>query len=94
MACWHVTKPPARVLECVVADAGVPGRAEPPVAVEYWTSPARSGLVKPVMVLAETWMGSETPALPKRLRVPRGTEVESALPWLRTDQDSWSWRRT
>ena len=80
MVCWSGTKPPAQVLECVVADAGASGRAEPPVAVEYWTSPAGSRLVKPVMILAETWMGSETPALPKRLRVPRGTEVESALP--------------
>ena len=80
MACWHVTKPPAQVVEFVVAEAGVPGRAEPPVAVEYWTSPSRSGLVKSAMVRAEPWMGSEAPALPKRLRVPRGAVVESALP--------------
>ncbi|MGH7147479.1 MAG: hypothetical protein ACREIJ_06205 [Nitrospiraceae bacterium] len=80
MACWHVTRPPARVLEFVAADAGAPGRAEPPVVVRYWTSPARSELVKSLMVQAETWMGSEAPALPKRLRAPMGAEVESALP--------------
>ena len=79
--------------EFVVAVAGAPGRAEPLVAVGYTASPSRSGLVKSVMVLAETWMGSEAPAFPKRLRVPRGAEVESTLPWLRTDRDSWSWRR-
>jgi hypothetical protein len=33
MACWYVTKPPAWSVEFVVAGAGVPGRAEPPVAV-------------------------------------------------------------
>ena len=27
----------------------------------------------------ETWMGSEAPALPKRLRAPEGAEVELAL---------------
>ena len=94
MACWHVTKPPAQVVECVVADAGASGRAEPAVALWDRTSPLRSGLVKSVMAQAETWIGSEAPALPKRPRVPGRAEVESALPWLGPDRDSWSWRRT
>jgi len=84
VACWYGTKPPARAVQFGVADAGVPGRAEPPVAVAYATSLSRSGLVKSVLVLAETWMGSEAPALLKGLRVPGGVEVDSVLRWLRT----------
>ena len=48
-----------RSVQFEVADAGVPGRAEPPVAVAYATSLSWSGLVKSVLVRAETWMGSE-----------------------------------
>ena len=79
VACWPGPKRPARVVEMVVVDAGAPGRAEPPVAVEYRISPSRSGLVKSAMVQAETRMGSEAPALPKRLRAPEGAEAELAL---------------
>lgn len=94
MACWHVTKPPARAAHFGVADAGVPGRAEPPVAVAYTTSPSRSGLVKSVLVRAKTWMGSEAPTLLSGLKAPGGAEVDSVLRWLRTGRDLWSWRRT
>ena len=94
MACWHVTKRPARPEEFVVADAGAPGRAEPPVVMGHMTSPPRSGLVKSAMGRAETWLVSEAPTLPKRLRVPGGAEVNLVLPWTRTGRDLWSWRRT
>ena len=79
VACWRRTKPPACVVEFVAADAGAPGRAELPVAVEYRISPSRSGLVESAMVQAEIRMGSEASALPKRLRAPEGAEVELAL---------------
>ena len=54
MACWHVTKLSAWAVGFVLADAGAPGRAEPPVVVGYTTSPSESGLVKSAMVQAET----------------------------------------
>ena len=95
MACWHETKPPARAVQFGVADAGVTGRAELPVAVAYVTAPSWSGLVKSVLVRAETWMGSkEAPLLLKQLRAPGGAEVDSVLRWLRTSRDSWSLQRT
>ena len=94
VACRHGTNPPAGSAGFVVAEAGVPGRAEPPVAVGCTTSPSRSGLVKSAMVRAEMWMGSEAPAFPKKLRAPGGAEVDSALRWLRTGLDSWSWQQT
>ena len=59
------------------------------------TSPSWSGLVKSVLVRAETWMGSkEAPLLLKQLRAPGGVAVDSVLQWLRTGQDSWSLQRT
>lgn len=95
MACCHGTKPPARAVQFGVADAGVPGRAEPPVAVAYVTSPSWSGLVKSVLARAETWMGSkEAPLLLMQLKAPGGAEVDSVLRWLRTGRDSWSLQRT
>ncbi|NWF72469.1 MAG: hypothetical protein HXY51_05380 [Nitrospirae bacterium] len=71
---------PARVVEFVEADAGIQGRAEPPVAVRYRTSPAQSQLLNLAMVQAESRRGSMAPALSKRLLVPGGAAVESALP--------------
>jgi hypothetical protein len=95
VACWHVTKPPARAVEFVVAGAWAPGQAEPPIAVGCTTSPSWSGLVKSAMTRAKMWMGSEeAPPLLKQLRAPGGTVVDSVLRWLRTGLDSWSWRRT
>ena len=73
VACWHGTNPPARAVQFVVADAGAPGRAEPPVAEGYVASPSWSGLVKSVMVRAETWMGSEAPASAKAAEGARGS---------------------
>jgi len=89
-----VRKQPARAVELVEADAKIQGRAAPPVAARYRTSPARSKLLKLAMVQAEGWRGSEAPALSKRLLVPGGAVVESALPQLSPDLDSWSWQRT
>lgn len=71
---------PARVVEFVGADAEIQGRAEPPAAMRYRTSPAQSQLLKLAMVQAETWRGSMAPVLSKRLLVPGGAAVESALP--------------
>jgi len=77
-ASWDGPKSSVLVLESVVADAAAPGQVEPPAAVGERASPGQVAPVRSLLAQAETWVDSEAPVFPMKLRVPKRAEVEAA----------------
>jgi hypothetical protein len=73
-----VPKTPVLVLGSVVADAAVPGKVEPPVAVGDRASPGRVAPAKSLMAQAETWTDLEALVFPEKQGERERVEVKAA----------------